>query len=346
VAAIPTITPIGMAALLPGASASFGVTEVGAKLAAEVDGSKLPDLSSRLKFFKSRVPGVVEMELGKLLDMTKRRAEKKIADAPLVIIRSQDIDAFGESGSNHVARQVMDTAIGNVARVVRKLADLGIENFVICADHGHLFTSAKDESMRIESPGGETVDLHRRCWIGRGGVTPKGTIRVSGAELGYGANLVFPTGIAVFKAGGDLAYHHGGLSLQELLVPVLTVRMVRQEKKPVTGVEITLGKLPDTLTNRTLGITISVSGNLFGSEPMVVRPVLLRGGNQVGEAGMAMDAEFDQRTRCVTLEPGKTATVAMLLQSEECDKVRVVVQDPATDAVLAQSKDIPVKLGF
>lgn len=348
VAAIPTITSLGMAALLPGASASFSVTEDGAKLAAEVDGSKLSGLPSRLKFLKSRVPGVIEMELGKLLEMTKRMAEKKIGDAPLVVIRSQDIDAFGESGSNHVARQIMDTAIGNVARAVRKLADLGIENFVVCADHGHLFISARDESMRIESPGGETVELHRRCWVGRGGITPKGTIRVSGAELGYGANLdfVFPTGIAVFKAGGDLAYHHGGLSLQELLVPVLTVRMVRHEKEPAAEMAIKLGKLPETLTNRTLGITISLSYGLFGNEPIVVRPVLLRGGIQVGEAGMAMDAEFDQRTRCVRLEPGKTATVAMLLQSEDCDKVRVVVQDPTTDAVLAQSNDIPVNLGI
>ena len=183
VAAIPTITPVGMAALLPGASASISVTEEDAKLAVEVDGSRLTDLSSRLRFLAARVPGTVEMELGKLLDATKRQMEKKITGAPLIVIRSQDIDAFGESGSNRVARQVMDTAIGNVARAVRKLADSGIENFVICADHGHLFTWAKDESMRIESPGGETVDLHRRCWIGRGGVTPGGTIRVSGAEL-------------------------------------------------------------------------------------------------------------------------------------------------------------------
>ena len=281
------------------------------------------------------------------LDATKRQIEKRIVGAPLVVIRSQDIDAFGESGSNRVARQVIDTAIGNVARAVRKLADSGIENFVICADHGHLFTSARDESMRIESPGGETIDLHRRCWVGRGGVTPQGTIRISGAELGYRSNLdfVFPAGIAVFKSGGDLAYNHGGLSLQELLVPVLMVRMVRQKKKPAAGVEVTLGRLPDILTNRTFGVTISFSGNLFGSETMVVRPVLLRGGIQVGGAGMAIDAEFDARTRCIKLEPEKTATVAMLLQVEDCDRVRVVVQDPATDAVLTQSNDIPVKLG-
>ena len=83
------------------------------------------------------------------------------------------------------------------------------------------------------SPGGDEVDLHRRCWIGRGGATPAGCVRVSAAALGYDSDLdfVFPLGSGVFKAGGDLAFHHGGPSLQELVIPVLTVRM----KAPGTG---------------------------------------------------------------------------------------------------------------
>ncbi|MFH0979912.1 MAG: PglZ domain-containing protein [Planctomycetota bacterium] len=348
IAAIPTITPVGMAALMPGASASFNVTESGGSLTPEVDGTALTGLPGRQKFLKGRVPQVVDFELGKLLDMKAREVEKKVASATLVVVRSQDIDSLGEGGSNRIARQVMDTAVGNVARAVRKLADAGIERFIVAADHGHLFTSAKDESMRIDSPGGQTVELHRRCWIGRGGMTPQATVRVSGPELGYKTDLdfVFPLGIGVFKAGGDLAYHHGGLSLQELLIPVLTVRMVRRGKPAVGGVTITLSDVPSELRNRTMGITITAPADLFGGEPVLVRPVLLHGGVQVGEAGMALDAEFDPRTRCVKLQPGKTARIAMLLQNESCDKLRVVVQDPTTDAVLAQSAEVQVKLGI
>ena len=40
------------------------------------------------------------------------------------------------------------------------------------------------------------------------------------------------------------------------------------------------------LNNRTFGVTIGHSG-LFAAEPIAVRPVLLAGGEQVGEAGMA-----------------------------------------------------------
>ena len=55
---------------------------------------------------------------------------------------------------------------------------------------------------------------------------------IGGAKLGYVTDLdiVVPKSVSVFKAGGDLAYHHGGASLQELVIPVITVRM-----KPATA---------------------------------------------------------------------------------------------------------------
>ena len=109
-------------------------------------------------------------------------------------MRSQEIDFVGEMDGDMLARQVMDTVIGNLARAVKKLASAGIENFVITADHGHQFSIRKEEDMKTDNPGGDTLDLHRRCWIGHGGTTPPGTVRVAGAELGYDTDLdfVFP----------------------------------------------------------------------------------------------------------------------------------------------------------
>ncbi len=109
----------------------------------------------------------------------------------------------------------MDTAINNVARAIKRLTGMGIAKFVVAADHGHLFIHERDESERIEKPGGEQVSLHRRCWAGRGGATPPSTVRISALQLEYDSDLdfVFPTNNSVFKAGGDLSYYHGGLSL-------------------------------------------------------------------------------------------------------------------------------------
>lgn len=353
VASLPTITQVGMAALLPGASASFDVVAQEGKLGARIDGTFLPDLAARRKFLEARVPGSRDFVLDKLLRTTASKLAQQLEGATLVVVRSQDIDRAGEDGATLTARQTMDTVIDNLARAVRKLAAAGIEHFVLSADHGHHFAAEpKDESMRVEAPGGATVELHRRCWVGRGGTTPPGCVRATGAELGYATDLdfVFPSGTGVFRAGGDLAFHHGGPSLQELLVPVMTFRMeprratARAEKGLVSA-----SGLPTTVTNRIFSVVLEVGGSnlsLLAETGLPVRPLLMFGDRTVGEAGMAFGAELDRATGCVRLPQQGSVTVGLLLKDDTVDKLRVVVQDPKTDAVLFQSADLPVRLGI
>jgi hypothetical protein len=351
ICALPSITPIGMAALQPGASSSFSVVEQGGTLGVRIDTAFLPDLAARKKFAATRVPNLADVSLDELLSLQPSRLAKKIDGAQVIVVRSQEIDHAGETGFTFQARQVMDTVIDNLARAIRKLAAAGVEQAVVTADHGHLFfPSDRDESMRIDSPGGDEVDLHRRCWIGRGGATPAGCVRVNAAALGYDSDLdfVFPLGSGVFKAGGDLAFHHGGPSLQELVIPVLTVRMKTARPDRSTAGPVTATGLPDAVTNRIFSVTIQLDGktlSLFSSE-LVVRPLLISSGKQVGGVGMAIDGDLDRATGCVKLQPGKPVTVAFLLSDESVASLRIVVQDPTTDVELYRSpSDIPVRLG-
>lgn len=350
-AALPSITPIGMAALQPGASGSFSVVEQGGKLGARIADSFLPDLTARKKFAAARVPKLVDLALDELLSLQPSKLAKKIDGAQVVVVRSQEIDHAGEAGFTFQARQVMDTVIDNLARAIRKLAAAGVEQAVVSADHGHLFFAAdRDESMRIDAPGGDTVELHRRCWIGRGGTTPPGCVRVAASALGYASNLefVFPIGPGVFKAGGDLAFHHGGPSLQELIIPVLTVRTkVREAARRAAG-PITLTSVPSAVHTRATSATIVLGEKqlVLGAAGMLVRPVLMSDGKQVGAAGLAIGAELDRVTGCVMLEPNKPVTVAFVLSDDSVASLRIVVQDPTTDAELYRSpQDIPVRLG-
>ncbi len=219
VASLPSITPIGMAALQPGAATSFNVVESDGKLGAQIEDTFLSDVASRKRFAAVRVQNLVDMTLDDVLGLRPSKLAKQVSGAQVVVVRSQEIDQAGETHSTFPARRIMDTVIDNLARAVRKLANAGIEHIVMSADHGHLFASDREESMRIEAPGGETVDLHRRCWVGRGGNTPAGCRRVSAATLGYASDLefVFPSGCGVFKSGGDLAFHHGGPACKNLL---------------------------------------------------------------------------------------------------------------------------------
>jgi hypothetical protein len=346
IGALPSITPIGMAALQPGASSSFSVVEQGDKFGARIDDKFLPDLATRRKFAATRVPKLVDLTLDELLSLQPSRLLRKVEGAHVVVVRSQEIDHAGETGFTFQARQVMDTVSDNLARAIRKLAAVGVENSVVTADHGHLFfASDRDESMRMDSPGGDVVDLHRRCWIGRGGATPAGCVRVPASALGYASDLefVFPAGCGVFKAGGDLAYHHGGLSLQELVIPAITVRLKGRDTARSTAGPVTASGLPEAVTNRIFSVTLQ--GDLASGD-LTVRPLLMSAGKQVGAVGMAIDAELDRATGCVKLQPGKAITIAFLLSDERVPSLRVVVQDPTTDAELYRSpNDIPVRLG-
>jgi hypothetical protein len=124
--------------------------------------------------------------------------------------------------------------------------------------------------------------------------------------------------------------------------------MKAPETKRSTVSPITASGAPDAVTNRIFSVTIQFDGknlSLFTKE-LVVRPLLISSGKQVGGVGMAIDADLDRATGCVKLQAGKPVTVAFLLSDESIASLRIVVQDPTTDAELYRSPaDIPVRLG-
>jgi hypothetical protein len=77
VCALPSITPIGMAALLPGASSSFSVVEQAGTLGVRIDDAFLPDLAARRKFAASRVPKLADIALDELLSLQPLKLGKK-----------------------------------------------------------------------------------------------------------------------------------------------------------------------------------------------------------------------------------------------------------------------------
>lgn len=348
VAALPSITPVGMAALLPGAATDFSVDEQGGRLVAVVDDNPVGSSKERENHVRARVPDSSFVKLEQVLLWPPSKLKAKIAASSLVVVTSQGIDLYGEMGDDFGARRAMAEILGDLSRAVRRLARAGIEHFVVTADHGHLFGLRKGDDMKTAAPGGQTVELHRRCWIGRGGSTPPGTVRVTAGQLGYRSDLdfVFPRGLGVLKAGGDLSFHHGGTSLQELVVPVLSFRVppAAGEAGPA-GVEVRLTGLPDAVTNTFFQLGLEVVGeDLFCAGDVPVRVVLLSGQEQVGHVGMVDIPGFDPLSGVVRLAPGARAQLVMRLTREDATEVRVVALDPDSAAVLARSPSLPVQL--
>jgi hypothetical protein len=133
---------------------------------------------------------------------------------------------------------------------------------VLVADHGHLFADEIGQDMKIESPGGKVEDLHRRVWVGIGGNSEPSYLRVSLASLGVDSefDIATPRTFAVFKSkGGGRAYFHGGLSLQELIVPVVVMHSAVKSAVPTTGIRWTL--TPGTAKLTTRFFSVQIAGN-------------------------------------------------------------------------------------
>ena len=167
---MPTITEIGMAALLPRAHEDARVVSVGGgKLALEIGGKVIKDRKDRVAFLKEHagVP-VFDAKLDDLLPKPGKKVKDGIQEAQLILITSQEIDELGEADNMSQARLQIDGVLSHLRRGMRVLADHGVKTIVLVADHGHLFADEMGDDMKIEAPGGKVEDLHRRVWVGVG----------------------------------------------------------------------------------------------------------------------------------------------------------------------------------
>jgi hypothetical protein len=233
---VPTITPIGMAALLPNAQCSARVVTVSdSKVTLAINENVIKDRKDRLNFLNAHAGvKVFDAKLDDLLPKPSKKISEGIRHADLVLITSQEIDLLGEENNIALARRTMDEVLRQLKQAFRILGQQGVKTIIFTADHGYLFADELSSDMKIDSPKGAIVDLHRRVWVGRGGEANSAYLRAHLSDFGFESDLdiAVPWGFACFKVkGGADAYFHGGMSPQELIIPVVTLK----PKKNPTG---------------------------------------------------------------------------------------------------------------
>jgi hypothetical protein len=354
---MPTITEIGMAVLLPKAHESAKVVAVGSgKLALQIADEVIRDRKDRVAFLKENagVP-VFDAKLEDLLPKPAKKVKEGIQNAQLVLITSQEVDDLGEGDNIAQARLQIDSVLSQLRRGVRVLADHDIKNIVLVADHGHLFADEIGEDMKIDSPGGKEEDLHRRVWVGVGGNSEPSYLRTSLASLGVDSefDIATPWTFAVFKVkGGARAYFHGGLSPQELIVPVVV--MQSKPSAPTSGIQWTLNPGTSKLTTRFFSVQIAGSEtSLFGFEPPKVR-IELRANKKCVSVPVSASYGFENATGEVNLKPAENDnkriepnTVTVMVSEEISQKtVGVYLLDATTGAELTPPLTVDVAISL
>ena len=341
----PTITACGMAALMPGADGMLRLVEKDGGLVPAIGTRLLKTSPDRMKLLTETYGDrFFETTLDDLLDSFKK-VSKKLQNVDLLVVRTQDPDAIGENLGPWRARRYLSDVIGDIATVVKSLVSLGFTRVLISADHGHVMLPEIPAGDVVQSPPGGWLENKRRCRLGSGLSGGAGTITLKVAHVGIQGDvqeICVPIGFRVFSAGDG--YFHGGLSLQESVVPVVTFRAV-EEAQAVSGKpQIDIRYRSDKFTSRVIGLTLISKVkqmSLLGETPITVRVEAYDGKSaKAGLVGKAADCEArDEKTGKISLQANKETPVPVLIDPDfEGPEVEIRVSDPETRVVWARKR--------
>ncbi len=348
---VPSVTITGMAGLLPGAERGLQLVETGSgKITPTLGTASLKDRTSRLKYLASQLEKpIASCKINELLK-PGRKLKEEIEKAGLIVVTSQEIDRWGEDADDETeVRVYMDEVLDKLGKGLRRLASLGVTRFIITADHGHLLVESIESGMRMDPPGGESQELHRSFWIGKGGKDGPGYIRTPLSRLGYDSDLeiAFPRTLSCFVAKGSLSYMHGGVSLQEMVIPVVRLETKKTPPLPVREMKVKISLSSPRITTRLFSIYLDYTpAGLYAPAETRVKTTIKSGNQEVGTATMAAYG-FEEGTREILLKKGKINNIAFrLAETAGIEYVSVHVLDAVSQVELARIEKIPVNISI
>ncbi len=288
---LPSYTQLGMAALLP--HERLAHSHNGDPVL--VDGQRSDGTENRNKVL-APVNGVA-IQAEDVLSMRRDNLRELYGAHQVLYVYHDRIDAIGDKARTE--RQVfeaVDDALCDLVKLIKQLTNANATNILITADHGFLYqdTALTDASYLSTKPqGDDLVAIKRRYVLGRGLKNNPAFRKFEPEQLDIGGDLEvqIPKSIHRLKMpGAGSRFVHGGASLQEIVIPVLTVN--KKRKSDIRPVDVKVLPETDRITTGQLVV------KLYQSEPVSekVQPRTLRAGIYIGETLISNQPElvFDQ----------------------------------------------------
>ena len=247
---LPSYTRLGMTALLP--HKSLTMTDDFRVL---VDDVLCNDISGRQTVLQKHQANGVCVQFDDIKGLKKNDLRDIFTGMQVVYVYHNQIDARGDKATTEdevfVACQ---EAIVEIMDLIRKIStNANTYRFIITSDHGFIYKRDKlSESDKIGAINDKKAFINRRFIVAQEAVVDEGVQSLSmGLILDNDdiKQVSFPVSSNVFKvAGGGQNFVHGGSSPQEMLVPVLDIKMERghMETRPA---QIALVSIVQKITN-------------------------------------------------------------------------------------------------
>jgi uncharacterized protein (TIGR02687 family) len=255
---LPSFTPLGMAALLPGRK--WAVDSSGTPVT--IDGRNAMGTANRAEILGEACSGrAFAIQAEDFLELnSKTEGRALMRDHDVVYVFHNVIDKIGDTAFTESRTfDAVEDAFGQLEAIIRKVANINGSNMLLTADHGFLF-------QQDDVSGGDILPLpSAQEWTGRyqrfafgRNIAPNPSVKIfDSADLGLsgGWSAAFPLSLGRFPLpGSGKRYVHGGISLQEVVVPVLKIHKARTDD---TGrVEVELIRFPNKITTGQFAISL------------------------------------------------------------------------------------------
>ncbi|MBP3271094.1 MAG: BREX-1 system phosphatase PglZ type A [Ruminococcus sp.] len=257
----PSITKFGMAALLP--HDELSLTEDMKILS---HGMPTDGTDNRDKILKQANPENCAVTYETLLKLKQTQRRELVSGADVVYIYHNTIDAVGDKQNteNQVFEACAD-AVEELKSFVRLIVNsMSGSNIIITADHGFLYTHeplAESEKISTSLVSGHLLETGRRYILADGQSSSDILMKIAIEK--YSPDIVGYApyeNIRIKKQGGGSNFVHGGVSLQECCVPVITFKNIRANSKHYVDIK----KVTVTL----ISMTRRISNNIFSLDFM------------------------------------------------------------------------------
>jgi hypothetical protein len=334
-AQLPSITLVGMASLLPDAGISLALNNVDGKLVPFINGQEVKTVAQRMELIRKRYGA--RFQEGRLEDYVRNRF--KVEDGTeLLVLRSVEIDGHFENHPDTAPTEIIN-ALKRIRVAIHKLKDAGFRDVVIATDHGFFMNTHAQAGDTCNKLSGDWLNIHERCLLGDGAAdqhhyaiaTDKAGIRSDMAKLAG------PLTMASYKAG--MLYYHGGASLQECVVPVITLQLDAPDQAPIEQANVVLsyknGAKRTTTRMPVMDIAVETQ-DMFsvGSDFEILLEAHDKNGNVVGEAKPG--GAVNPATGTITLKPGNKIQITLKMQLEFEGKFKVKALNPSTMTAYCQ----------
>jgi len=264
---IPSATNLGMASILPGKELSYKEDK-----GYMIDGIGTEGTENRTTILQKVDPESIAI-LGKdLLEMKRKEYQDQFRGKKLIYIYHNIIDAFGDHAATE--REVftgVEKAFDEIVLLVKNLVNhVSAISIMITADHGFIYRRSPlmemDKIQKGKLDSGKILETKRRYILAKEDLHLEDTLSIPMDHLlqePKGLQAIVPKGDFRFKVSGSGAnFVHGGLSLQEIFIPMIQFKNIRKDEYKAKKVRVSLTNITRKVTNRIFNL------DFFQEEPI------------------------------------------------------------------------------